>query len=237
MNHSGSSALTVVLVHAAWADGSSWNKVTQTLQSRGLRVIAAPIPLTSLSDDVRALERVLERTSGPVLLGAHAYSGAVVSATTNARVSGLVFITSLTPDEGETVGDVFYRGTPHPKAPKLGPDAHGVIWMPEPSFTAAFAQDATPQEAALLAATQRPLSLACIQEKSPTPLWKKKPTWYLVATQDRMIPADTQRFLATRMGARTRVEDVDHVPMVTAPQIVVDVFATAVDATAMTSSM
>ena len=237
MIQSGGNALTVVLIHAAWADGSSWNKVTQMLQSRGLHVIAAPIPMTSLSDDVRALDRVLERTTGPVVLGAHAYSGAVVSATTNARVSGLVFITALTPDEGETVADVFYRGTPHPLAPKLGPDAHGVIWMPEPSFTAAFAQDATAQEAALLAATQRPLAVACIQEKSPTPLWRRLPTWYLVATQDRMIPADTQRFLATRMGARTRIEDVDHVPMVTAPQIVVDVFATAVDATAMTSSM
>lgn len=237
MIRSGTSALTVVLVHAAWADGSSWNKVTQTLQSRGSPVIAAPIPMTSLSDDVRALDRVLERTSGPVLLGAHAYSGAVVSATTNPRVCGLVFITALTPDEGETVADVFYRGAPHPQAPKLAPDSHGVIWMPEPSFATAFAQDATPQEKALLAATQRPISVACIEEKSPAPLWKKRPAWYLVATQDRMIPADTQRFLATRMGARIRTEDVDHAPMVTAATIVVDVFATALDAAAKSPSM
>jgi pimeloyl-ACP methyl ester carboxylesterase len=237
MIQSGTSALTVVLVHAAWADGSSWNKVTQTLQSRGSPVIAAPIPMTSLSDDVRALDRVLERTSGPVLLGAHAYSGAVVSATTNPRVSGLVFITALTPDEGETVADVFYWGTPHPQAPKLAPDSHGFIWMPEPSFATAFAQDATPQEKALLAATQRPISVACIQEKSPAPLWKKRPAWYLVATQDRMIPADTQRFLATRMGARIRTEDVDHAPMVTAENIVVDVFAAALDAAAKNPSM
>lgn len=236
MIRSGTSTRTVVLVHAAWADGSSWNKVTQTLQSRGVHVICAPIPMTSLSDDVRALDRILERTTGPVLLGAHAYSGAVVSATTNARVSGLVFITALTPDEGETVADVFYRGTPHPQAPQLAPDSHGVIWMPEPSFAIAFAQDATPQEKALLAATQRPISVACIQEKSPAPLWKKRPAWYLVATQDRMIPADTQRFLATRMGARIRTEDVDHAPMVTAAKIVVDVFATALDATAKSPS-
>ena len=237
MIHSGNDALTVVLVHAAWADGSSWNKVTQSLQSQGLHVIAAPIPMTSLSDDVRALDRILERTSGPVLLGGHAYSGAVVSATRNARVTGLVFITSLTPDEGETVADVFYRGAPHPQAPKLAPDAHGVIWMPEPSFPTAFAQDATPEQAALLAATQRPLSAACIQEKSPQPLWKIKPAWYLVATQDRMIPAETQRFLATRMNARTRIEDVDHAPMVTAPKVVVDFFATAIDSAAMSTSM
>ena len=232
MTQSGSSALSVVLVHAAWADGSSWNKVTQGLQSQGVHVIAAPIPMTSLTDDVRALDRVLDRTSGPVILGAHAYSGAVVSATTNLRVTALVFITSLTPDAGETVADVFYRAPPHPQAPKLGPDAHGIIWMPEQAFPVAFAQDATPEQAGLLTATQRPLAVACIQEKSPAPLWKKKPSWYLVCTQDRMIPESTQRFLATRMSARTRVENVDHVPMVTAPKIVVEVFGSAIDATA-----
>ena len=231
MNHFGSSAPSVVLAHAAWADGSSWNNVTQALQSQGIHVIAAPIPMTSLSDDVRALDRVLERTSGPVILGGHAYSGAVVSAATNPRVTGLVFITSLTPDAGETVADVFYRAPPHPQAPNLGPDAHGIIWLPEAAFSVAFAQDATPEEARLLTATQRPLSLACIQEKSPPPLWKKKPSWYLVCTQDRMIPQETQRFLATRMSARTRFEDLDHVPMVTAPKIVVEVFGAAIEAT------
>jgi len=233
----GDSTLTVVVVHGAWADGSSWNKVTQPLQSQGLHVIAAPIPLTSLSDDVRALDRVLERTSGPVVVGAHAYAGAVISATTNVRVQGLVFIAALTPDEGETVADVFYRGAPHAQAPKLEPDLHGLIWMPEPSFNSAFAQDAGPKQAALLAAAQRPISVACIQEKSPAPLWKRKPAWYLVATQDRMINPDTQRFMATRMAARTRIEDVDHTPIVTNPNIVIEVFAAAMDETAKSSSM
>jgi pimeloyl-ACP methyl ester carboxylesterase len=231
MTQPGSSAPSVILVHAAWADGSSWNPVTQALQAQGVYVIAAPIPMTSLSDDVRALDRVLERTSGPVILGGHAYSGAVVSATTNARVSALVFITSLTPDAGESVAEVFYRAPPHPQAPKLGPDTNGIIWLPEAAFPVAFAQDATPEQAGLLTATQRPLSIACIQEKSPPPLWKKKPSWYLVCTQDRMIPAETQRFLATRMSARTRVENVDHVPMVTAPKIVVELFGAAIEST------
>src|SRR5215813_32999 len=149
MTQSSSSGPTVVLVHAAWADGSSWNAITQALQSRGLHVIAAPIPMTSLSDDVRALDRILERTSGTVLLGAHAYSGAVVSATTSAKVAGLVFITSLTPDEGETVSDVFTRTQPHPLAPKLSPESDGFIWLPETSFPAAFAQNAQPQQASL----------------------------------------------------------------------------------------
>ena len=237
MTRYGDSTLTVVVVHGAWADGSSWNKVTQPLQSQGLRVIAAPIPLTSLSDDVRALDRVLERTSGPVVVGAHAYAGAVISATTNVRVQGLVFIAALTPDEGETVADVFYRGAPHAQAPKLEPDMHGLIWMPEQSFASAFAQDAEPEQAALLAATQRPISVVCIQEKSPPPLWKRKPAWYLVATQDRMINPDTQRFMATRMAARTRIEDVDHTPIVTEPKIVIEVFAAAIAGTAKSSSM
>src|SRR5215470_6832299 len=100
---------TVVMVHGAWADGSSWMKVIRLLQARGVAAMAAPIPLTSLSDDVRALDRALERTNGPVVLAAHAYAGAVIGSTTNARVRGLVFVAALAPDEGETVADVFYR--------------------------------------------------------------------------------------------------------------------------------
>src|SRR5215472_12291722 len=108
----------VVLVHGAWANGSSWNDVI------------APLPLTSLSDDVAALDRALERTDGPVVLVAHAYAGAVIAATTNARVRSLVFIAALAPEEGETVAELFYREKPHPQAPQLAPDAHGLIWMP-----------------------------------------------------------------------------------------------------------
>ena len=106
MNASGTPA-NIVLVHGAWADGSSWTRVIRRLQSSGLRVVAAPIPLTSLSDDVAALERALERTEGPVVLVAHAYAGAVIGACINDRVQSLVFIAALTPDEGETAGEVF----------------------------------------------------------------------------------------------------------------------------------
>ena len=225
-----SKSVSVVLVHGAWADGSSWNSVTRPLQSRGLHVIAAPIPLTSLRDDVKALERALERTTGPVVLGAHAYSGAVVSATTNERVKGIVYIASLTPDEGETVAEVFYRETPHPKAPQLAPDSHGFLWMPEEAFATAFAQNASAEQAALFAATQHPINVACIQERAPKPLWKSRPSWYLIAEEDRMINPKTQHFLAQRMGARIRVESVDHTPIATAPNPVIDVFLEAVAA-------
>jgi len=110
---------SVVLVHGAWADGSSWNDVIGPLQSKGLNVLRAPIPLTSLSDDVAALDRALERTVGPVVLAAHAYAGAVIAASTNERVQSLVFIAALAPDEGETVAEMFYRDKLHPQAPQL----------------------------------------------------------------------------------------------------------------------
>src|SRR5271169_6276471 len=113
--------ISVVLVHGAWADGSSWNDIIGPLLSSGFNVLAAPIPLTSLSDDVAALDRTLERTVGPVILAAHAYAGAVIASTTNERVRSLVFIAALAPDEGESVADVFYRDPPHPRAPQLAP--------------------------------------------------------------------------------------------------------------------
>src|SRR4029078_9012155 len=123
--HGIGTSACVVLVHGAWADGSSWDLVIERLQSRGVKVLAAPIPLTSLADDVAALERALERTDGPVLLAAHAYAGAVIGANTNQRVRALAYIAALAPDEGETVADVFYREQSHPEAPKLSPDTHG----------------------------------------------------------------------------------------------------------------
>jgi pimeloyl-ACP methyl ester carboxylesterase len=217
------SKATIVLVHGAWADGSSWTEVIRRLQESGHRVIAAPIPLTSLIDDVHALNRVLRRTAGDLVLAAHAYAGAIISASDEPRVRSLVFIAALTPAEGETVADVFYRDAAarHPLSPKLAPDADGLIWMPQEAFGSAFAHNASPAHAQLLAATQRPISVACIQERSPRPAWLKKPSWYLVAEQDRMIPAVTQHFMADRLKARVRAENVDHTPLVTAPDPVV----------------
>jgi pimeloyl-ACP methyl ester carboxylesterase len=221
-------SMSVVLVHGAWADGSSWNDIIGPLLSKGLNVLAAPMPLTSLSDDVAALDRALERTHGPVVLVAHAYAGAVIAANTNERVQSLVFIAALAPDEGETVAEVFYREKPHPETPELAPDAHGLIWIPQEGFGSAFSQHASPERAALLAATQRPIAVACIQEKAPRPAWKVKPSWYLLAEEDRMINPATQLFMAQRMGACIRSEKVDHTPLVTAPEPVIEVILDAV---------
>jgi pimeloyl-ACP methyl ester carboxylesterase len=191
------SHLNVVLVHGAWADGSSWSKVIGPLKADGMNVVAAPLPLTSLAVD---RVRVLERLDGPAVLVGRAYAGAVIAATRDPKVASLVYIAGLAPDEGESIGDVFYRGQPHPKAPELKPDPHGLVWLPDKAFADAFAQNASPDEQAILAAVQR-----------------------LIAEHDRMINPETQHFTAERMGAHARTRPVDHTPLVTAPTDVVDI--------------
>jgi pimeloyl-ACP methyl ester carboxylesterase len=222
---------TVVLVHGAWADGSCWSNVILPLERHGLKVVCAPIPLTSLTDDVGALNRVLERTSGPVVLAGHAYGGAVIGAATEDRVKSLVFIAALAPDEGETVAKVFYRDEPHPDAPKLAPDKHGFLWMPEDGFRRAVAHRASADQTSVLAAVQRPISIRCIQEPAPAPAWKAKPSWFLLAEEDRMINPKTQRFMADRMRATVRSKRVDHSPMYTAADLVIDLVLEAAGAT------
>jgi pimeloyl-ACP methyl ester carboxylesterase len=222
---------SVVVIHGAWADGSSWEPVIRRLQNEGLNVVAAPIPLTSLSDDAAALRRTIARTQSPVIVAGHAYAGAVVGTANDGRVKALVYIAALAPDEGETVAQVFYRDESHPKAPQLAPDADGFIWMPDESFAAAFAQDATTEQIALCRAVQRPISVKCIQEPVPSPAWKIRPSWYLVAEEDRMINPKTQRFMAGRMNATIRSFAVDHTPLLTAPDKAAGIILEAVQAT------
>jgi pimeloyl-ACP methyl ester carboxylesterase len=225
------SNINIVMVHGAWAECASWNKVILPLQQAGLAVCCAPLPLTSLSDDVSALDRVLARIEGDIVLVGHAYAGAVIGATRNDRVKLLIYVAALAPDEGETVAEIFYREPPHPQAPQLSPDGNGYIWMPADGFGRAFAQDAADDVNALLAVTQRPINVKCIQEKAPRPLWKDRPSWFLVAENDRMIPAKTQHFEASRMRAIVRAQAVDHSPMITSPGGVVAVISEAVEAT------
>src|SRR3984957_15727633 len=215
------------LVHGPGAGGASWRKIIRDLVEQGVRVAAAPLPLTSFQDDVAALDRTLERVDGPVVLVGHAYPGAGIAAANGDRVKALVYVAALAPDEGETVADVFYRGTPHAQAPKLAPDGPGLIWRPDTAFRTAFAQKAIPEDLMVLAAVQRPISPACITVKVPRPLWKDRPAWFLVAEQDRMIIADNQRFMAARMQARVYVHPADHAPMVTAPDVVLEVLGEA----------
>jgi pimeloyl-ACP methyl ester carboxylesterase len=219
---------SVIMVHGAWAEGASWARVIPGVEAMDVNVICAPLPLTTLSEDIKALNRTIERTEGPVILVGHAYAGAVIGSAHPEKVKSLVYVAALAPDENETVAEVFYRDESHAKAPKLAPDSHGFIWMPREGFGDAFAQDASCAELKLLAATQRPIAAACIQEKAPRPIWKEKPSWFLIAEQDRMINPKTQKFMAQRMGATVRSHPVDHTPLITAPEVVVNIIKEAI---------
>jgi pimeloyl-ACP methyl ester carboxylesterase len=220
--------VNVVFAHGAWADGSSWGPVIAALDADGTRVSAAPLPLTSLADDVAALNRSLERAEGPIVLVGHAYAGAVIALARPERVRALVYVTALAPDEGEKVADVFYRAAPHSLAPKLAPDGNGWIWLPQTAFATAFAQNASAKDLAVLAAVQRPISPNCITVPSGRPLWKDVPSWYLIAEDDHMIVAETQRFMAARMKAKVKSHAVDHLPSITAPKVVIDIVRDAI---------
>jgi pimeloyl-ACP methyl ester carboxylesterase len=216
MTHPSKKNVTVVLAHAAWFDGSSWNNVTADLQRRGFQVAAAQLPLTSFSGDVAALRQLLDRQEGPVVLAGHSYGGAVITAagTGNPQVKALVYVAAIVPDAGETVGEVFQRVPPHPKAPQLQPDGNGLLWLPADAFGDAVAPDAAAEQTALLAASQKPISVSCLGEPMGAPAWKEKPSWFLIAENDRMVSPDTQRFLAQRMKSKVVSLPADHTPLI-----------------------
>lgn len=165
-----------------------------------------------------------------VILAGHAYAGAVIATANDERVRGLVYIAALAPAQGETVAEVFYRDEAHPLAPQLAPDENGWIWMPDEGFANAFAHHATADQIALAKAVQRPISVKCIQEPAPVPAWTRKSNWFLIAEEDRMINPKTQHFMAERMGAQTQALPVDHTPLLTAPETVVEMILKAAQA-------
>lgn len=227
--------VSVVMAHGGWADGSSWARVVTRLAAHGIKSVAAPLPLTDLADDVAALNRTIDRMPGPVVLAAHAYAGAVIGLAKPERVKALVYINAFAPDEGETLADLFFRAEPHTKAPKLAPDTDNLLWLPDEAFREAFAHNATDEDHTVLAAIQRPLRFSCMTVPSPGPvLWKKVPSWYLVAEEDRMIVTPTQRFMAERMQATVRSYAVDHAPIITAPDVVADIIREATETVAAT---
>ncbi len=174
----------IVLVHGAWADGTCWQNVILPLRKEGLKVTCAPIPLTSLTEDIAALQRVLERTNGPAVLVAHAYAGAVIAGPKDDRVKSLVYVAALAPAEGETVADVFYRAKPHPQAPHLQPDVHGLIWMPEGGFAHAVAHKASRDQTTIIAGSSAAMPIAVklhSRESASAGCGKTKPSWYLLA--------------------------------------------------------
>lgn len=232
MTQANISVANVVLVHAAWADASSWNKIIPTLQSRGMPVVAVQIPLTSLSDDAATVRRILKRVNGPVVLVGHSYGGAVITAagSGNPNVKALVYVAAMAPDEGETVGQLLHRAAPHASAPALVPDEDGFLWMSAKGFADAVAHESSTDDALLMAATQKPIAVKCVQEHMSRPAWKEKASWFLVAERDRMIAPETQRFMAHRAGGQILAMEVDHTPLASAPDRVVGIITEAVDA-------
>jgi pimeloyl-ACP methyl ester carboxylesterase len=223
--------LNVMLVHGAWADGSCWSKVILLLQAKGYKVTAAQIPLTSLSDDIAVTRRLLSAQKGPTVLVGHSYGGAVITgaATTTPQVEALVYITAFGLDQGESLDSLSKQGPPSPGSAAIGPDENGFLWINREKFHKSFCGDVTNDEAAIMAAVQKPLSIAAFTEAESVPAWKTIPSWYLVCTDDQMIPPPAQLFLAKRMNAIVRSVPSSHCPFMSRPEDVADIIALAAD--------
>ena len=221
----------ILLVHGAWADGTCWSKVILSLKARGYTVSAAQIPLFSLENDIEVTRRLLADQPEPTVLVGHSYGGAVITgvATETPNVKALVYITAFGLDEGESLESLSKQGPPPPGASAIEPDAHGFLWINRDKFHKAFAGGATDDEAAVMAAVQKPLSFASFGGKVGTPAWKTIPSWYLVCTDDQMIPPPAQEFFAKRMKATVRSVASSHCPFVSHPDAVADIIALAAD--------
>jgi pimeloyl-ACP methyl ester carboxylesterase len=224
----------IVLVHGAWADGSSWSEVIPKLQAEGYDVIAPQLPESSLADDVARVRQVLARIEGPVLLAGHSYGGQVMTAlgADVPNVVGLVYIAAFGLDEGESIAALGGDGPPTPALAHLDFDALGFVWLPEDDFVGHFAADIDPAKARAMYAVQQPIHSSTLTDQMTTPAWKSLPTWFLVATADEAIPPDAERLFAQRMGATTVEVDSGHVAMVSHPDEVADLILTAARATA-----
>ena len=218
----------IVLVHGAFADGSSWAKVIPILQAKGYNVTAVQNPLTSLADDVAATQRTLAQQDGPVILVGHSWGGVVITEAGNdPKVAGLVYVAAFGPDQGEVVGDLGKEYPPPPAFTAPIVDAQGFMTLPTDAVLKHFAQDLPPAEARVVAATQGPVSASAFGSKVSNVAWKTKPSWYIVSAQDGAIAPDEERFFATRMKATTTELKSSHVPMLSQPQAVAAVILDA----------
>jgi pimeloyl-ACP methyl ester carboxylesterase len=213
----------IVLVHGAWADGSSWSGVIERLQKAGYSVTAPQFPLTSLADNLARLREVLAVQSTPTIVVGHSYGGQIITAlgADAPNIAGLVYIAAFGLDEGESIGALLGQGPPTPALAHLRIDAQGFAWLPQSDFVKYFAADVDKDQANVMYAVQQPLSVTALGETMGTPAWSKLPAWYLVATNDQAIPPDAERFFAQRMGATTVEVASSHVAMVSHPDAVV----------------
>jgi pimeloyl-ACP methyl ester carboxylesterase len=219
----------IVLVHGAFADGSSWSAVIRRLQGDGYHVTAPQFPMTSLADDVARLRQVLDVQDGPTIVAGHSYGGQIMTAlgTDAPNVAGLVYIAAFAIDQGESIGGLLASGPVTPALEHMITDKQGFGWLTEDDFVRHFAGDIESATAKVMHAVQQPLALSGFAEVMGVPAWKSYPTWYLVAGQDQAIPPDAERQFASRMGAATVEIAAGHVAMVSHPEAVAGLIKTA----------
>ncbi len=222
----------IVLVHGAWADGSSWSSVIERLQPDGYNVTAPQFPESSLQADVGRLRQVLGRQDGPTVVAGHSYGGQIITAlgTDAPNVEGLVYIAGFGLDEGESIGGLLAQGPPTPALAHLDVDAQGFAWLPEDDYVNHFAADVAPAKARAMYAVQQPLAWSALDEVMGVPSWKSLPSWFMVADGDQAIPPDAERQFAARMNATTIEVPTNHVAMVSHPDDVVQLIETAAEA-------
>lgn len=224
---------SIVLVHGAFADGSGWRNVIRLLEKDGYVVTAVQNPLTSLADDVAATRRAIDGQKGPVVLVGHSYGGAVITAAAvgSTQVKALVYIAAFAPDSGDSLGSLLKSMAPSDIGGALVPDAGGFLSIDRAKFRDVFAKDVSPSEARIMAATQKPIFGGIFETPGPGAAWKTIPSWYLVASEDRAINPDLQRFMAKRIGATTSETRASHVPFITQPKEVAKIITAAANTT------
>jgi pimeloyl-ACP methyl ester carboxylesterase len=222
----------IVLVHGAWADGSSWGGVIERLQAEGFQVRAPQFPLTSLADDVARLRQVLDFQDGPTIVVGHSYGGQIITAlgTDAPNVLGVVYIAAFALDEGESLGALLSQGPVTPALAHLFTDARGFGWLSEDDFVNHFAADVEPTQARVLYAVQQALASSAFTDVMGVPAWKSLPSWYLVAENDEALPPEAERMFASRMGATTVEIPSSHVAMVSHAAEVADLVEKAAEA-------
>jgi pimeloyl-ACP methyl ester carboxylesterase len=224
----------VVLVHGGFVDGSGWQGVYDVLRKQGYAVSIVQNPTTSLADDVAVTKRALAAHDGPAILVGHSYGGVVITEAGNdPRVAALVYIAAFAPDQGESVSSLIANPAPGAPVPPIMPPQDGYLFLDRTKFHASFAADVNPDLAAFMADSQVPWGVAALDGAIAEPAWRTKPSWYLVATDDRMIPPDTQRAMSTRAGSIASEEKGSHSVYVSKPQAVAAVIAKAAAGVAM----
>jgi pimeloyl-ACP methyl ester carboxylesterase len=222
----------IVLVHGAWADGSSWDAVIRRLQADGYHVTAPQFPMTDLAADVARLREVLAAQDGPTIVAGHSYGGQIMTAlgTDAPNVAGLVYIAAFGIDEGESLGALLAQGPVTPALAHMVTDQQGFTWLSEDDFVHHFAADVDPVQAKAMHAVQQALAASALGTQMGVPAWKSLPSWYLVATNDQAIPPEAERQFASRMGAVTIEIPSSHVAMVSHPDDVAQLIKNAADA-------